>query len=110
MLFKISGNEAKKKLSNQPITGLGCYRIFENTDSFQDSEEYYIVTTDFLAFSTKGFANFRSEPLEDKDLIFTGKVVRDEIANNVYKMDKLNNNELLHKNDYHYRTIPTTLV
>ena len=110
VLLKVSGSEAKKKLSNQPIVGLGCYRTFEKTDALQDSEDYYLVTTDFLAFSTQGFANFRSEPLEDKDLIFTGKVVRDEIANKVYTLDKLNNDELLHKNDYHYRAVPTSLI
>ena len=104
VLIKITGAEAKTKFSY--LSKLGCYRIFEDKDYFNESEEYYIATTDFLAFSAQGFANFRSEELTDDDLIRTGKVVRDEIANRVYKMDSLKNDELLFKNDYHYKSIP----
>ena len=106
VLIKITGEEAKTKFSDQKIKQLGCYRLFEDRNYFTSSEEYYIVTTDYLAFSENGFANFRSQPLEDKDLIRTGRVVRDEVANKIYKLDQLNNKELLHSGDFHYAKIP----
>ena len=106
VLIKITGEEAKTKFSDQKIKQLGCYRLFEDRNYFNSDEEYYIVTTDYLAFSENGFANFRSTPLEDKDLIRTGRVVRDEVANKIYQIDQLNNKELLHSGDFHYAKIP----
>ena len=69
---------------------------------------YYLATTDYLAFSEQGFANFRSEPLEDEDLIRTGRVVRDVVANKIYQTDKINNSDWKHSGDYHYANIPIT--
>ena len=83
---------------------IGCYRLFEKPDYFQDDERYYFVTTDYLAFSEKGIG--RIKELTDEDLIRTGKVVRDEVAASIYEMDSLKNSELIHSGDYHYQRIP----
>ena len=106
VLIKITGLEAKSSLTK--VKSLGCYRLFEDRNYFQDSEEYYLVTTDFLAFAEQGFLNFRSKPLDDDDIIRTGKVVRDEIANKVYALDNVKNGDHLHTSDYHYQNIPMT--
>ena len=104
VLFTMTGAEAKSKLRN--INGLGCYRIFEKSDYFTADERYYFVTTDYLAFSESGIGKIRE--LQDEDLIRTGKVVRESVANSIYNMDNLMNEELLHSGDYHYRKIPMT--
>lgn len=106
VLIKISGSEARSKLSK--LKGLGCYRLFEKKDYFNADEDYYLVTTDYLAFSEQGFANFRSEPLEDEDLVRTGKVVRDSVAYRIYDLDKVKNTVWQHTSDYHYANIPMT--
>ena len=102
VLFAMKGSEAKTKLSN--INGLGCYRLFEKSDYFASNETYYFVTTDYLAFSESGIGKMKE--LTDEDLIRTGKVVRDEVANTIYQIDNLKNNELVHSGDYHYKNIP----
>ena len=106
VLIKITGSEARSKLIK--LKGLGCYRIFEKKDYFKADEEYYLVSTDYLAFSEQGFANFRDNPLEDSDLIRTGKVVRDSVANKIYQLDKVKNSVWQHSGDYHYANIPMT--
>lgn len=102
VLFKMTGKEAKTNMIK--LKHLGCYRTFEKKDFFVDNEEYYIVSTDYLAFSDQGFASFMD--LKDEGLIRTGKVVRDEVANKIYKIDSLKNSELLYSGDYHYKQIP----
>lgn len=104
VLIKISGTEARTKLTK--LKSLGCYRVFEDKNYFDASQDYYLVTTDFLAFSEQGFATFRGEPLTDDDIIRTGSVVRDEVANKIYQIDSLKNADLLHTGDYHYKKIP----
>ncbi len=102
VLFTMTGAEAKSKL--RLLKDLGCYRLFEKADFFADDERYYFVTTDYLAFSEKGIGKIRE--LSDEDLIRTGKVVRDEVANTIYQIDNLKNEELVHSGDYHYKGIP----
>lgn len=91
VLIKTTGEEIKSKIRN--LDNLGIYRIFEKMSYFDPSEEYYIVTTDFIALSDNYFgAPYRH--VTDEDLIRTGRVVRDEVANKIYKLDKLVNKEL----------------
>ncbi len=102
VLFTMTGSEAKSKL--RLLKDIGCYRLFEKPDYFQNDERYYFVTTDYLAFSEKAMGKIKE--LSDDDLIRTGKVVRDEVARNIYEMDSLKNSELVHSGDYHYQKIP----
>ena len=104
VLFKLTGSEAKGKLSN--LSSLGCYRIFEKSSYFNNDETYYFVTTDYLAFSESGIGKVKE--LNDEDLIRTGRVVRDEVAFAIYQIDNLKNEELVHSGDYHYRKISMT--
>ena len=107
VLIKVTGSQCRANL--KALKQLGCYRIFEKSDYFAAGEEYYIATTDYLAFSdTSGFKTLLGKTLDDSDLIRTGRVVRDEIANKVYQLDSLKNADLLYKGDYHYTSIPMT--
>ena len=91
VLIKTTGEEIKSKIRN--LDNLGIYRIFEKMSYFDPSQEYYIVTTDFIALSDNYFGDpYRH--VTDEDLIRTGRVVRDEVANKIYKLDKLVNKEL----------------
>ncbi len=101
VLFTMTGSEAKANL--RQINGLGCYRLFEKSDYFAADERYYFVTTDYLAFSESGIGKIKE--LQDEDLIRTGKVVRDSIANSIYQMENLKNDELVHSGDYHYQNV-----
>ena len=104
VLFTMTGTEARTRLNK--LNGLGCYRLFEKADYFVSDERYYFVTTDYLAFSESGIGKIRE--LSDEDLIRTGKVVRDEVANSIYNLDNLKNEELVHAGDFHYKNIPMT--
>ena len=104
VLFKFKGSDARTKMTK--LSNLGCYRLFENRNYFESTEEYYMVTTDYLAFSENGIQPFKE--LTDADLIRTGKVVRDEVANTVYQLDSLKNSELLHTGDFHYKKVSLT--
>ena len=107
VLVKVTGSQCRANLT--ALNKLGCYRVFEKSDYFAAGDEYYIATTDYLAFSdSSGFSTLLGKTLDDSDLIRTGKVVRDEIANKVYQLDNLKNADLLYKGDYHYAAIPMT--
>ena len=107
VLIKVTGSQCRANL--KALKQLGCYRVFEKSDYFAAGDEYYIATTDYLAFSdSSGFSTLLGKTLDDSDLIRTGKVVRDEIANKVYQLDSLKNADLLYKGDYHYAAIPLT--
>ena len=91
VLIKTTGQEIKDKMKN--LDTLAIYRTFEKVSIFNPSEEYYIVTTDFIALNDNYFGTpYRH--VKDEDLIRTGRVVRDEVANKIYKLDKLVNKEL----------------
>lgn len=104
ILFETTGEEICSKLSN--LSELGIYKIFEKRDYFTPSEKYYIVTTDFLALSSK-YIGGKYRVLEDKDLIRTGRVVRDEVANSIYQLDTLENAKLA-ANEPCYRPVSIT--
>ena len=84
VLVQITGQELREKLSK--VGQLAIYRTFEYLSEIKSSNKYYVVTTDYLAL------NKQFEPLkkvEDKDMIRTGKILRDEVAYKIYEIDKV---------------------
>ena len=65
--------------------------IFDNKSYFKADEDYYMVSTDFLALSEKYLGKVKT--FTDADLIRTGKVVRDEVAARIYELDNIKNSE-----------------
>lgn len=101
VLYKLTG---KKFLSNvSEYSTLACRRTFEKRDEIDPNKEYYVVLTDFIALSSNFFKN--SYHIEESDLIRTGKVVRDEVANFIYKTENIVGNT--YKNVAPYKSIPT---
>ena len=101
VLFTAKGSTLKSTLYT--LSNLGCYRIFEELSYLTDNETYYICTTDYVALS-----NMMSgvKKLEDKDLIRTGRVLREEVANKIYKLDNIKAEKWSLLNlDYHYEPI-----
>ena len=103
VLMKVSGRDFIsycKQLNN-----LAIYRTFESKASLNENEDYYIVLTDFLAFS-EYFQDFKlnGEDIQDKDLIRTGKIVRDEVAQKIYDIRTVKNSKW-DTNDMCYRYV-----
>lgn len=101
VLFKAKGSELAEGLSL--LKDLGCYRVFEDSSYFKAKETYYVVTTDYLALSDR-IGVFKE--LHDKDIIRTGKILRDEIAAKIYKIDNVKNEKWEKRGDFHYQSIP----
>ena len=87
------------------LDNLGIYRTFEKRADFQKSDTVYIVATDFLALNESYFGKFKV--LTDQDLIRTGKVVRDEVANKIYGEKKIKNAKW-GENEVCFRNVSTT--
>lgn len=103
VLIKLTGFEYIRGCAS--LNRLGIYKTFERKTEIKDSETYYIVATDFLAFS-EYFAEFKKDEggLQDKHLIRTGKVVREEVAQKIYSIKKVKNSEWA-TNDNCYRVV-----
>lgn len=85
VLFQISGSKFLNNTSK--YSSLACRRLIEKREDVDKSKQYYIVLTDYIALSD----NYLQSALgitEDK-LIRTGKVVRDEVANLIYKKENI---------------------
>ena len=91
IMIKLSGSEMANAISLLNSTGLGLYKIFDNKSYFKADEDYYMVSTDFLALSEKYLGKVKT--FTDADLIRTGKVVRDEVAARIYELDNIKNSE-----------------
>lgn len=102
IMFAVTGEEYCNKIHS--LDNLGIYRTFEKRSDFVKTETYYIVATDFLALNESYIGKFKT--LEDKDLIRTGKVVRDEVANKIYSTKKIKNAKWA-ANDECYRNVST---
>ena len=89
VLIEVTGKFLKNKLAN--ATEFGCYRIFEEKSYFVDSFHYYIVTTDFLATSPQFTSAFRV--FEEEDIIHTGRIVREDVAQKIYDIDDVKNSD-----------------
>ena len=103
VLIPVTGKEYKSKIHS--LDKLGIYRTFEKRAEISDNETYYLVATDFIALSDSYFGSFKH--LEDKDLIRTGKVVRDEIASKIYSLRKVKHS-VWGANDTCYKIVPTS--
>lgn len=100
ILIKEKGSYFKDHLYT--LKELSCYRVFEDKSYFKDDEDYYLVTTDYLATSDQ-FKKFNS--YTDEDLIRTGKVARDEIAKLIYDIDNVKVSQY-DTTDLPYKQIP----
>ena len=89
VLVKIKGSLLIKNL--RLLSNLGCYRTFKDSSLFMRDGYYYIATTDFCAFSTSdsGINGRIKSEVTEADLTHTGKIVRDEVAKKIYKLDKI---------------------
>lgn len=90
VLIKVKGSLLINNLKK--TTALGCYRTFKDSSVFLKDQYYYIATTDFVALSTSDSGlNGKLKPtITESELIHTGKIVRDEVAKKIYKLDKIN--------------------
>ncbi|MBQ0009189.1 MAG: bifunctional metallophosphatase/5'-nucleotidase [Firmicutes bacterium] len=85
--YKVKGSAFKGALKYNEVVGIGVRRTFSNNNEIDDNTDYYLVVTDFIAFSTDYLgAAFN---ITDADLVRTGKVVRDEVANLIYKTETI---------------------
>ena len=103
VLIKASGTLLKQKLVN--MKDLGVCRTFQLKTDIDSSKDYYVVATDFLALSNQYLNSSASglKEMTDADLIRTGLIVRDVVANKIYKLDKIKssdfpNSEACYKN------------
>lgn len=86
VLIKVKGSYIKSNLTK--INQLAIYRVFDKKSYFVDTEDYYMVTTDYLATADQ-FAPFGV--FTEADLIFSGKIVRDEVAQKIYDIGSIVN-------------------
>ena len=103
VLIKLTGYEFIRGCSS--LNRLGIYRTFDSKSEINENENYYIVATDFLAFSDY-FSEFKKNEggLQDKHLIRTGKIVREEVAQKIYSIKKVKNSQWA-TNDSCYRVV-----
>ena len=81
VLYKIQGRVLRQK--KELFDNLAICRTFESIDNIEYNTDYYLVLTDFIAFDENFL--YRAFNFTEDDLIRTGKVVRDEVANYIYK-------------------------
>ena len=92
VLYKVSGKDFVAKCGT--LSSLGIYKTIESKSDIKSDEDYYIVTTDYLALG-KEFSAFKSDEggITDEDLIRTGCVVRDEVAQKIYSIGRVKDAE-----------------
>lgn len=91
VLIKLSGEVYKGKASSTSLTELAIWKNFAKRADIQVDKDYYIVTTDFLALSEQYLKSPNLFPdIQESDLIRTGLVVREVLAEKIYKEDKIN--------------------
>lgn len=81
VLYKVQGRVLRQK--RESFSNLAVCRTFESFDSIEYNTDYYLVLTDFIAFDEDFL--YRIFNFTEEDLIRTGKVVRDEVANYIYQ-------------------------
>ena len=88
VLLKVTGKEYLINCSS--LDNLGIYKTVDSKRDIKSDENYYIVTTDYLALG-KEFSAFKSDEggITDEDLIRTGAVVRDEVAKKIYSIKRV---------------------
>ena len=100
VLYKLSGSKFLSKVSK--LTGLAARRTFEKRSDIDPKKDYYIVITDFLATSSEYLLD--AFEISEQDLIRTGKVVRDEVADFIYKKDTIDGS--IYSDVAPYKNIP----
>lgn len=91
VLYKIRGSKfvsLKSKYSAYAVR-----RTFGSTSEIDQNKDYYVILTDFLALSSQYFGS--AYGCLESELIRTGKVVRDEVANFIYEKDKIVGDDFL---------------
>ena len=89
VLIKVNGLLLKEKLI-EPLNSYGLYRTFSKRSELKENEDYYICATDYLAL-TKTFSS--ALKIEEKDLIRTGEIVREVVANKIYEIGNVKNSK-----------------
>lgn len=84
-LYKIKGSILKQQTSQ--LKSYAVCKTIEKKDEIKANEDYYIVVTDFIALSSQYLKPLLK--INEEDLIFTGKVVREEVAQYIYKKNKI---------------------
>ena len=107
VLIKESGSTLKSKLSNKTFKELGVCRTFNLKSDIDSNKDYYVVATDFLALSDQylGSSATGLKPMTDADFIRTGLIVRDIVANKIYKLDRIKSSEFPNS-EACYKNIP----
>lgn len=102
VLYKIKGGLLINKYGG--FSTLGVYRVFDDKSYFDKDEYYYIVATDFIALSESYLMapEFLKGLISEEKLIRTGKVVRDVVAEFIYKLDKVNGDDFTNKKEFAY--------
>ena len=83
VLYKVKG--AKFTQVKGKYASLAVRRTFEKTKDLEPTKDYYVVLTDFIALSGEFFGSSASYGCMESELIRTGRVVRDEVANFIYE-------------------------
>ena len=92
VLLKLKGSFMKNKLSG--IDNLAAYRLFDTKADLNSNEYYYIAVTDFLALSDNFYNNPTTfKEITDADLIRTGAIVRDIVAETIYNLDSVKSSD-----------------
>ena len=101
VLYKIKGSVFKNK--SGALTDYAVRREFNDKSEIDSKKYYYIVLTDFLALSENYFGG--SFNITEDELVRTGKVVRDEVANFIYQKGKIKEKDF-NPNLLPYKAIP----
>lgn len=86
VLYKINGKRFKSVCVNDPFSTFAVCKNFKSRTELNNDEDYYIVLTDFIALS---YVAEKVPEVTEAELIHTGKVVRDEVANYIYELEKI---------------------
>lgn len=90
VMIKISGKKYYEKAASAGLAKLAIWKNFEKRADIVTDRDYYIVTTDFLALSEEYLKDPNLFPeIEEENLIRTGVVVREAIAQRIYNDDKI---------------------
>lgn len=81
VLYKVKGSDFVRTMSQ--FASLGVRRTFASKSDIETNKDYYLVLSDFIALSTAYVG--RIFPITENDLIRTGKIVREGVANLIYK-------------------------
>ena len=103
VLYKVRGLDFRSMMGQ--FAPYAVCRTFKNADDIIANQDYYLVLTDFIALS-KQYVKGIFTNLKETDLIRTGKVVRDEVAQLIYEKDKINPNDFLFGSNNRYEPIP----